>query len=64
MISDDNIPYIGYGIENAQSHIRIEDITTDYDKLHEWVDTINHGHISDLHIYDAVEDFLTYLSTN
>lgn len=56
--NEENITYVGYGVENTEQNVRIEDITTDEKALNKWVNILNKSDISDIHIYDMVNDFL------
>ena len=56
--NEENITYVGYGVENIEQNVRIENITTDEKALNKWVSILNKSDISNIHIYDMVNDFL------
>lgn len=62
--SDDNIQYTGYGIYNKQYNIQVDDITTQRRELEKLIVKLNREHLSPVHIYDVIDDFLVCLSCN
>lgn len=56
--NEENITYVGYGVENIEQNVKIENITTDEKALNKWVNILNKSDISNIHIYDMVNDFL------
>ena len=56
--NEENVSYTGYGILNDKNSILVEDITTDGQRLNSWVKLLNKHALSEVHILEAVEDFL------
>lgn len=58
--SVDGQEYIGYGIgcHQENTNIIIEDITLERNVMNELIDRCNALHLSMIHLYDVIEDFL------
>lgn len=58
--SVDGQEHIGYGIgcHQENTNIIIEDITLERNAMTELIDRCNALHLSTIHLYDVIEDFL------
>lgn len=64
-IGKDNEVYVSYGIDCFQIEngfkeliIQIIDISLDFSKMQNFINTLNNLKLSYIHLYDAVDDFL------
>lgn len=57
----EGVKYTGYGISCLDSRVVVPDITTDKDKLMDFINLLNDEDLQVVHIFDVIEDFLDEL---
>ncbi len=57
----DNNRYAAYGIKCVENGVLVSDISTNKNKMDEFVKTLNTQQLDPIHLKDVIEDFLDEL---